>query len=164
MSKTCSSTLSLENNGAFLFHSICRQKRRTCHPLTWELPCMGPTALFQVSESILLGIPVPPEFQPWVSLSMALLYIVALGAHLLILITISFFDFFLRINNKGAGYHPANICPSDSSYSECQPTPVWHPGSEYYLHSDSVYSSTIRNHHTHFCILLGYQEAEEKNR
>ena len=52
----------------------------------------------QVSESILLGIPVPPEFQPWgslsMALSMALLYIVALGAHLLILITISFFDYF----------------------------------------------------------------------
>ena len=41
-----------------------------------------------VSEFILLGFPGIHEFQIWLSLPMALLYIVALGANLLILITI----------------------------------------------------------------------------
>ncbi|XP_051005556.1 olfactory receptor 688 [Acomys russatus] len=43
---------------------------------------------FQVSEFILLGFPGIHEFQHWFSLPMALLYIVALGANLLVLITI----------------------------------------------------------------------------
>ncbi|XP_052031845.1 olfactory receptor 688-like [Apodemus sylvaticus] len=43
---------------------------------------------FQVSEFILLGFPGIHQFQIWLSLPMVLLYIVALGANLLILITI----------------------------------------------------------------------------
>lgn len=43
---------------------------------------------FQVSEFILLGFPGIHEWQHWFSLPMALLYLVALGANILILITI----------------------------------------------------------------------------
>lgn len=43
---------------------------------------------FQVSEFILLGFPGIHEFQRWFSLPVALLYIVALGANLLVLTTI----------------------------------------------------------------------------
>ncbi|XP_028631420.1 olfactory receptor 688 [Grammomys surdaster] len=46
------------------------------------------SSVFQVSEFILLGFPGIHEFQIWLSLPMALLYIVALGANLLILITV----------------------------------------------------------------------------
>ncbi|XP_004863555.1 olfactory receptor 688 [Heterocephalus glaber] len=44
---------------------------------------------FQVSEFILMGLPGIHEWQAWLSLPMALLYLLALGANLLILITIS---------------------------------------------------------------------------
>ncbi|XP_057605340.1 olfactory receptor 688-like [Hippopotamus amphibius kiboko] len=43
---------------------------------------------FQVSEFILLGLPGIQEWQHWLSLPLALLYLLALGANLLILITI----------------------------------------------------------------------------
>ncbi|XP_037378699.1 olfactory receptor 688-like [Talpa occidentalis] len=43
---------------------------------------------FQVSEFILLGFPGIHEWQHWLSLPLALLYLLALGANLLILITI----------------------------------------------------------------------------
>ncbi|KAM6173957.1 olfactory receptor 56B4 [Erethizon dorsatum] len=44
---------------------------------------------FQVSEFILMGFPGIHEWQDWLSLPMSLLYLLALGANLLILITIS---------------------------------------------------------------------------
>ncbi|XP_005380561.1 PREDICTED: olfactory receptor 688 [Chinchilla lanigera] len=44
---------------------------------------------FQVSEFILMGFPGIHEWQDWLSLPMALLYLLALGANPLILITIS---------------------------------------------------------------------------
>ncbi|XP_032216408.1 olfactory receptor 688-like [Mustela erminea] len=43
---------------------------------------------FQVSEFILMGLPGIHEWQHWLSLPLALLYILALGANILILITI----------------------------------------------------------------------------
>lgn len=44
----------------------------------------------QISQSILLGLPGIHEWQHWLSLPLALLYLSALGANLLILITIQY--------------------------------------------------------------------------
>ncbi|XP_059245455.1 olfactory receptor 56B34-like [Mustela nigripes] len=46
------------------------------------------SSMFQVSEFILMGLPGIHEWQHWLSLPLALLYILALGANILILITI----------------------------------------------------------------------------
>ncbi|XP_020958305.1 olfactory receptor 688-like [Sus scrofa] len=43
---------------------------------------------FQVSEFVLLGLPGIHEWQHWLSLPLALIYLIALGANLLILITV----------------------------------------------------------------------------
>nr|XP_021520147.1 olfactory receptor 688 [Meriones unguiculatus] len=50
--------------------------------------CAANSSEFQVSEFVLLGFPGIHEFQHWLSLPLTLLYMVALGANLLVFITI----------------------------------------------------------------------------
>ncbi|OBS79811.1 hypothetical protein A6R68_21987, partial [Neotoma lepida] len=62
-------------------------ENKTSHDMGTTLHATN-SSEFQVSEFILLGFPGIHEWQHWFSLPMALLYLVALGANLLILITI----------------------------------------------------------------------------
>ena len=82
-------TLSWANQHLFLFplNFQVDAEKKTSHEMDTTLSIIN-SSRFQVSEFILMGLPGIHEWQHWLSLPLALIYTLALGANLLILITI----------------------------------------------------------------------------